>query len=373
MTSTEVNNDLNITTERPPFFAEVDELPPFLKQKYVPSLDGFRAFSIILVLIAHISYNYNNDTLAKYGTFGVNVFFVISGFLITSLLIKEKVTYKSVSLRNFYIRRFLRILPVAYLFLAVLFALNFIFKLNLSAASFLRPLFFVENFGDHSTYTLAGHFWSLSVEEQFYLIFPFLIARSLKNYIITAIALIPGILVITYVYFHLHTQLLLVDFVLNVIYHLLGNGISIILIGSLAAIFLCKYEHLFILKSKYIALFQILLMALSFFFFNHRLFMNINSTISALFIALTIIYTIVNKDGFIFQILNNKYVRYLGTLSYSIYIWQELFTFKQPWANLPYGNSVVLNLILLAVTAVASYHLYEKYFLKLKARFSTVK
>jgi len=371
MASSEVIENLDtIAPKKVKFLAEIDELPPFLRQKYIPSLDGFRAFSILLVLFTHLAYNFKDSFLAQYGTYGVNIFFVISGFLITSLLIKERVVKKTVSLKSFYIRRFLRILPVAYLFLAVLFVLNHVFSLNLSAASFLRPLFFVENFGDHSSYSEAGHFWSLSVEEQFYLIFPFLIARNLKSYIIIALALIPGIFVITYAYYHFSGPAL-IGIPLYVIYHVLGNGINVILIGSLAAIVLCKYQHLMMFKSKYISLIQIALVAASWYFFGHKFFLGINTVISSVLIALAIIYTIINTDGWLFKLLNQKHVRYFGTLSYSIYIWQELFTFKQPWGDLPYGKSIVLNLILLGITSVASYHLYEKYFLKLKARFST--
>jgi len=147
------------------FFSDIKELPPVLMQKYIPSLDGLRAFSVILVIVSHSVLNRPSSFICRLslGGFGVTIFFIISGFLITTLLIKEKMAKGRISLKDFYIRRAFRILPVVYLYLAVLLILNKVFVLNLPPGSFLRPAFFVENFGDHSTFGITGHFWSLSI------------------------------------------------------------------------------------------------------------------------------------------------------------------------------------------------------------------
>ena len=95
--------------------------PVAISKSHLPSLDGLRGISILLVVISH---TFGDKKPFYNGGFGVSIFFVISGFLITLLLLQEKYTTGSVSLKNFYIRRFLRIFPVAYLYLVVLLVLN---------------------------------------------------------------------------------------------------------------------------------------------------------------------------------------------------------------------------------------------------------
>ncbi|WP_345953935.1 acyltransferase [Mucilaginibacter sp. PAMB04168] len=348
-------------------FSEVQSLPSILNQRYIPSLDGLRAISIILVILSHLPY----PVFEKYsiGLYGVNVFFIISGFLITTLLLKEKAVHGKVSLQRFYIRRFLRILPVAYLFILVLIFLNRAFNMHLAAADFLRPFFFVENFGDHSSFTPAGHYWSLSVEEQFYLMFPFILNRSLKLYIITGLIVIGMTPAIVYVYFHWHPASVWLSAPLYVVYHLLGHGISTILIGSLLSVAVAKYPQYFTFKFKFIEATQIALIVLSWIFFRVKLLLPISLT--AVCIALVLVTTIADNNSRINRLLNLKGIKYIGTLSFSLYIWQQIFTKQQPWGNaFPFSNSVALNLVFLTIIALCSYHLYEQRFLKLKSRFN---
>ena len=138
---------------------------------HLPSLDGFRGISIITVLIFHILLKQHKPYF--HGDFGVEIFFVISGFIITTLLIKEQVKSRDVSLKNFYIRRILKILPIAYLYLLAITICNAYYhhlapREIISAALFLKNTDLIPTIANGST----GHFWSLSVEEQFYLIWP---------------------------------------------------------------------------------------------------------------------------------------------------------------------------------------------------------
>jgi hypothetical protein len=123
-------------TNRISLFADIKEIPATLDQKIYPSLNGLRAISIIMVVIHHYILNYNQyfHQLIFIGPLGVDVFFVISGFLITTLCIKEKIATGTLSLKNFYIRRALRILPVAYLYIIVILILNYVFKLQVGCA-----------------------------------------------------------------------------------------------------------------------------------------------------------------------------------------------------------------------------------------------
>ena len=148
-------------------FIEITDVPDVLKQPHFAGLDGLRGISILVVLACHLAVHTPYIDYFS-GDIGVETFFVISGFLITSLLLKEKVKRRKVSFRNFYIRRFLRIVPVAYLFLLALMLLNNYLKLNTSGFDFLTAFLYIKNVPFHKYpdwYT--GHFWTLSVEEQY--------------------------------------------------------------------------------------------------------------------------------------------------------------------------------------------------------------
>src|ERR1700744_3020835 len=141
---------------RDKFTAEITTVPDILKGSHFPTLDGLRGISIIIVLLNHITWR---TTIGEYidGVIGVQIFFVISGFLITTLLLKEKVKNGWISLRQFYIRRVLRIVPVAYLYIFVVLILNYFFKLGMTFENFLVSTLYLKNLniaGDWYT----GHF-----------------------------------------------------------------------------------------------------------------------------------------------------------------------------------------------------------------------
>jgi len=145
----------------------------------IPSLDGLRGFSILTVLLAHASSHYSSALtrnrlvhgfFASLGYFGVTVFFVISGFLITLILLKERRQTGTLSLSRFYQRRAVRILPAFLLYTGIILALGHASGLQqIYAFTFTTSYFF-----DHA-YRPLQQLWSLSVEEQFYLIWPLLL------------------------------------------------------------------------------------------------------------------------------------------------------------------------------------------------------
>jgi peptidoglycan/LPS O-acetylase OafA/YrhL len=142
-----------------------------LANKRIPSLDGLRTISVALVIVSHLF-----PTLGNYsnvGMLGVKFFFVISGFLITGLLLKEFDKTSNINLIKFYFRRTLRIFPPYYFYLLVIFiALKF--NIISFTESFVPSLTYTSNYLVPNTWNLL-HTWSLSVEEQFYLIFPFVL------------------------------------------------------------------------------------------------------------------------------------------------------------------------------------------------------
>ena len=129
--------------------------------------------------------------------YGVDLFFVISGFLITTLLLKEKINSGSVSLKSFYARRFLKIIPGAYLYILIILLLNHILNLHIPALAFIGATLYLQDFMRFHISGYFNHYWSLSVEEQYYLIFPLILARNLKVF-----SLLLPILLVT-----IHTSL----------------------------------------------------------------------------------------------------------------------------------------------------------------------
>ncbi|ASU36797.1 acyltransferase family protein [Mucilaginibacter xinganensis] len=186
------------------------------KLDYIPGLDGIRALAALLVISTHWP---NNSISLKFGWVGVNIFFVLSGFLITRILVNEKQRAFKQYLGDFFYKRALRIFPVYYLFifstaLIVLLIYYFVPALSkegslLAGVNAIRhdmpfyltytyniklnlaPLF---HFGDYAN-DFFGHLWSLAVEEQFYLIFPFLVyflnSRQLKKLVIAIMIICP--------------------------------------------------------------------------------------------------------------------------------------------------------------------------------------
>ena len=149
--------------------------------KYIKGYDTLRAFSIILVVVSHLlpaGYEFYNTRLwiVVSGTTGVQIFFTLSGFLITTILLKEIKEKGKINFKNFFARRFIRLLPPLILFylIVALFMLNG--GIQSTLIGYLLSIFYVYNFVHHDFYTFElGHTWSLAVEEQFYLTWPFIL------------------------------------------------------------------------------------------------------------------------------------------------------------------------------------------------------
>lgn len=172
--------------------AEFPEIPPPENRLYFPAIDGLRAVAAFLVFLEHY-YLYRRSAYLHWGWVGVDIFFVLSGFLITGILYDTREARHRV--RNFYVRRMLRIFPLYYGVFLVVLLLTPIFRWSWSSYWLLWPVY-LGNFGHllspstplssvgnlehlYSRFPHVvlsfGHFWSLCVEEQFYLIWPFVV------------------------------------------------------------------------------------------------------------------------------------------------------------------------------------------------------
>ena len=332
----------------------------------IPSLDGFRAISILLVLLAHsrLSKGFPSryNELVRHGDVGVTIFFVISGFLITYLLFNEDRIYGRINLKHFFIRRAFRILPVFTLYTTFIFCWNYFEDLQLKNVDYLHAITFTTNFSKSRNWFL-GHFWSLSVEEQFYLFWPIFIFMFKKHikaalFFLISYSFVARIIGYKYPSF--------ANFSLAPFFSYSDS----ILIGAWGGILFSKNKiqlYAKIFRNLFYQLISVLLIVLFVYLSGHGKLAPVslpfgNTIISVSILFLLLAYTS-PSEGLIFQILNCKTLVHIGILSYSIYIWQQFFfigVFDVFWRTFPY------NLLTIYLVSLGSYYLFEKPFLKLR-------
>ena len=167
-----------------------------MKNFYRSDIDALRGYSIIFVILYHSRFYYNDFFLFSGGFIGVDIFFVITGYLITKLLVTEYNSNKKINILDFFERRIRRLIPVLILVLLIASIFSVLVleptKLKQFAESFFASIFFVANiyfnyFGNFyetnaSLKTPLLHLWSLGIEEQFYILYPFFLLISLKYF-----------------------------------------------------------------------------------------------------------------------------------------------------------------------------------------------
>lgn len=325
---------------------------------YLPALDGLRGFAIYLVFMFHAS-------LLPGGFIGVDMFFTFSGFLITALILNEHRSTGTVCLKAFYIRRAMRLLPALFALVVTIWLLGFTpdFSRNVLPALLYYTNFYRVAVGPGNMGILE-HTWSLSIEEQFYLIWPWLMLLALKFrrrvLIITIIVLIA---IVNCWRIHLYCR----DVNLDRFYNFTDTRIDSILWGcGLAASFL-KVNRYHI--SKYwIALILLLIVSLAI-CLNIR---NPNHLLLAFSIVPPITAIIIGVGSTQdVPILNSRILIAMGKVSYGLYLWHVTVLSviaKQDW---PATVTWPVYIALSAILTIASYYFIEKPFLKLKRRFST--
>jgi len=363
--------------------AEITTVPDVLKGGYYQPIDGLRGIAILLVLAYHFGGNHFVKPLGIHfeSRTGVNLFFVISGFLITTLLIKEKIKNGKISMRHFFIRRAIRIIPVLYLFLTVLIGLTLYYHLKVSTSDWISSFLFLKNLPlKTSNHPLTAHLWSLAVEMQFYIIFPFLLAVNINRYFIIALSIIivvPSLSIFGCYYGGLHQLPFFIRFIIKISMYAFWNGPVMILIGSVFSILLFKG----MLKTDWTAkayVIGIVLFVMAIiipsraFIYYHKY---ISEYVSVLLLGYCTALSISSRD-FLTTILKNRFLVGLGIISYSIYIWQELFIGTRPWEpwlsfwkGYPLYIFGILKLVCMLLIAFISYYFYESRFLNWKKRF----
>ena len=352
------------------------------KSKYLPSIDSLRALAVLAVIIYHVDVNYLPG-----GFLGVDLFFVLSGYLISSLIIKEYRKTGSLNLYNFYIRRARRLLPAVYFMITVGLVVMVLFNEVLLRKSHLDAIFgyiyssnwwyifqkldYFDSFGAQSPFK---HLWSLAIEEQFYMIFPLLFLlvnrkkkskdgtyKLNKNFLYVVLGLILVSLIahillfdinnISRIYFGTDTRAfsLLVGVVGAILYpmerlhakvtpqqNMLYSVVSLVSIATLITVMIYTSEYNTLLYRGGFLLVAIL--------------------------GLIVIISSGKQHTLMSRLLSFKPVVFIGKISYSLYLWHfPVLVLTTPVSEIGNPNIffVILRIVLTFAVAIVSYVFVE--------------
>jgi peptidoglycan/LPS O-acetylase OafA/YrhL len=338
------------------------------ESKRIPSLDGIRALSISLVILCHFGRDVGWGDPFDLGSLGVRIFFVISGYLITGLLLKEREANGRIRLGKFYFRRTLRIFPAFYFYIGCILLMSHLGWTELTFHEALPAILYVSNYSQHLVQNVA-HTWSLSTEEQFYLIWPVVFAVSGRR---TAIASLLALLIIAP---------LTGAFLSSRLHHLVPaffNGP--IGIGCMLALVRESLHRFWLYKRWIRSKLGLLLPAMIFatnvpwwpFMTRYSFLVALTLNVS---IALFIDWAVTNTETPLYKLLNSSWMVAIGVASYSLYLWQQPFLALKytepsmylagPWTVI---ESPPIRLAIIAICTSLSFFLIERPMIRLRAR-----
>ena len=352
------------------------------KTKYLPSIDSLRAIAVIAVIIYHIDANYLPG-----GFLGVDLFFVLSGYLISSLIIKEYKSTGTVNLYNFYVRRARRLLPAVYFMITVVLIIITLFNGVLLKKSYLDALFgyiyssnwwyifhkldYFDSFGSQSPFK---HLWSLAIEEQFYMFFPliFLIfnrksksnnsnIKLNKNFIYVVLSLILVSLIAHILLFDINN--------INRIYFGTDTRAFSLLVGVVGAILYpmdrlsertTKKDNMIYSIVSLVSILVLIGIMINTSEYNTWLYRG--GFLLVAIIGLIIIISSGRQYTFMSKLLSFKPFVFIGKISYSLYLWHfPILVVTTPVSEIGNPNLfyVTLRIVLIFLVATGSYMFVE--------------
>jgi peptidoglycan/LPS O-acetylase OafA/YrhL len=347
-------------------------------------LDGVRGIAVLMVVVTHFaSLSAANYHYFHPGLLGVDIFFVLSGFLITSILLQEFETSHSINLKRFYVRRFLRLMPAYW---ACVLFMHFVGPRWLgpweaehagSNGTLFFALIYMTNWQEVSGHYVGvfNHLWSLAVEEQFYLIWaPLFLALLLKMKSRVSIAgATLSLIILLFVSFEMKIGLGTVSE--GYLYAATDCRLIPLLLGALASMaFLWKS-----LPAKFVASRWFDLLAFTSFLAAPVLASRFRTPFTSTYQvvpwfglawAIIILWMVTRRRTFVHSALSFPPLLWVGRISYGLYLWHYFFVGfvrDQPW---PLSAKLAVGLALSFVVTTCSYYLLERPFLTLKERFA---
>jgi len=350
-------------------------MPPALERpeaSYIPTLDGWRAVAILSVIFCHGVNQTRFPMAMSLGYLGVSLFFAISGFLITSRMVDEARKSGTIDLGRFYLRRSFRILPPAFVFLGTIVILGAFGVIPFSLSPVLKALLFVRNYtpmnyADKATW-YSAHFWSLSVEEHFYLLWPTIfVLAGLKR----ARWVAPALAIVTILWRMLDEKH---DFVARLFHAPFLSGewgrtdytADVLLWGCALALWIGQRPWKSFMPRGTtslacigLATFNVIAAFYPTTIPHARNFVN-------LFMALILGLTVLEPNSILSTILEAAPLRVIGRLSYSLYLWQQLFFHADEMPK--WFQLFPVNVLLIMLCACLSYYLIERPAIRLGQR-----
>lgn len=355
-----------------------DIAPASTLKGYIPTLDGWRAVAIIAVMASHAGHSYSAplgrdsffDRISS-GTHGVNLFFAISGLLITSRLLEEWDTAGRVSLKRFYIRRAFRILPPALLYLACVALLGAIGLLPVVREEFVAATLFYRNYlpailGAGGAGFFTSHYWSLGVEEHFYLFWPALLLFAGRKRALP-VAMVVAVLVAVWRHVETWREIMLYNAIQPTYFARSDTRIDSIMWGVVAALALSRPDVRAQIE-KYLSTVVMLALAALYGAIVYR-YGTRPTFWEAMIVPVIVVGTVLHPHNVVGRVLESPVMRWIGRLSYSLYLWEFFFVYY-PGVPTTLGvwQTFPVNLIAAVACAAASYYLVERPLVRLGHR-----
>lgn len=327
----------------------------------IRELDGWRALGAICVLGEHVLFYQHERSLSHFrelewivhssGYLGVQMFFVLSGFLICRLLLLEEQRYGAFSLRNFYCRRICRIIPPLYLYLAVMLILSSLGWIRLTLREIRSAGLFLYDFHSWWRPWLVGHTWSLSVEEQFYLIFPVALMITPRRWRVAVCAAVFGLCILWAVSAGATAGQALIAGGVRAGFACISCGVLIALLEAPCRSVARRVPAVLVILAG-------CMLALHPVGSDNWIAELYESAAAPLALALILLFSM-ERGVWLRSFLCWKPVQAVGLTSYGLYIWQQLFSGAPPNYLGP-GRMIPFLLPLLGIIVPASYFFLEE-------------
>jgi len=326
---------------------------------YLPTLDGWRGIAILTVILCHAYAPFERAFADR----GVDVFFGISGLLICTRLLDEERLAGKISLRRFYVRRIFRLMPAALTYLTVIGVLEWsgvlapLFRQLIASLLFFRNYTSLAGIKDVGPSWYTGHFWSLSIEEQFYLFLPSFLVITPPRY--RKVILIALALAIALNRYH---QLTVRPW--DLIQRHTDVRIDSLLMPALIAIYLHR-TSIRDMNRTWLRPWPIyVLVVIGIYFLMPS--SAVQRTLLVIAIPIVLAGAVAFPVNLFGRLLESSPLKFIGKISYSLYLWQQLFLPRLYSLPHPLGilDQPPVCFIMIVVCAIASYYLIERPFIR---------